>query len=33
MTLKIEEMEEGQIIQFSKPKCFEFVKRLGAGGI
>lgn len=32
MTLKIEEMEAGQIIQFSKPKCFEFVKRLGAGG-
>lgn len=32
MTLKIEEMEAGQIIQFLKPKCFEFVKRLGAGG-
>lgn len=25
-------MEAGKIIQFSKPKCFEFVKRLGAGG-
>ena len=30
--MKIEKMEAGQVITFSKPKCFEFVKILGAGG-
>lgn len=32
MGLNIEDMEEGQIIKFSKPKQFEFVKKLKSGG-
>lgn len=32
MGLEIEKMEVGQLIKFSKPKCFEFVKALKSGG-
>ena len=28
----VEQMEAGQVIRFSKPKCFEFVKELKSGG-
>lgn len=32
MGLEIEKMEAGQVIKFSKPKYYEFVKALNAGG-
>ena len=32
MGLEIEKMEAGQVIKFSKPKYYEFVKALKAGG-